>query len=109
LPRNKTFKATMGLVLAILLVTIQQFGFAHALTHLRPPAPTGAPKSDVPHPAEKVCLECAAFVQLGASLTGHVVTPVIPVAAIGFAVVPLVSHAATFAPYFRPRAPPLTA
>ena len=99
----------LSVLLAALLVAIQQFGFAHALTHLTAPASgttQNPPRNDVPHPAEKVCIECVAFAQLGAGLTGYASLPTLPATAIPFASVPLASHAAVFAPHFRSRAPP---
>ena len=107
--RAGKFRVVLSVLLAALLVAIQQFGFAHALTHLAAPV-TGTsqnpPRGDVPHPAGKVCIECVAFAQLGAGLTGHASLPTPPATAIAFAAVPLASYAAVFAPHFRSRAPP---
>ena len=99
----------MSVLLAVLLVAIQQFGFAHALTHLKTPAQQSVPRNDAPHPAEKVCIECIAFAQLGTGLTGSAALCAPPATAIPFTPVPLASYAAPFAPHFHSRAPPLFA
>lgn len=107
--RTGIIRRISSVLLAVLLVSIQQFGFAHALTHLKAPASSTAPKSDVPHPAEKVCIECVAFAQLGAALSGAAAPAHVIPAAIERLAVPLISHAAVFAPHFRSRAPPRAA
>lgn len=110
--RAGKFRIVLSVVLAALLVAIQQFGFAHALTHLATPAsnaPQKAPRGDLPHPAEKVCIECVAFAQLGASLTGSAVPLTTVASPIPFAAVPLASYAAVFSPHFHSRAPPHSA
>ena len=99
----------LSVVLACLLVAIQQFGFAHALSHLANPNPQRSTRGDPQHPAEKVCLECVAFAQIGTGLTGQV--PVVADAAPRFIVVatPVRYHDPAFVPSFRSRAPPALA
>ena len=94
-------------LLAALLLAIQQFGFAHALTHLAGPNPQRPTRSDTQHPAEKVCIECVAFAQIGAGLTGQapVAAPIAP--QIEVAAGPARVHTPEFVPAFRSRAPPL--
>src|SRR5258706_11908576 len=93
-------------LLSVLLVAIQQFGFAHALTHLANPAPQKNSRTDGQHPAEKVCIECVVFAQLGTALTAH---PTIIPALVPDAIV-LESSFRVFDPEFVPafhsRAPP---
>jgi hypothetical protein len=100
---NKTRKL-LCLFLAVLLVVIQQIGFAHALTHLVPAQQNSRP--DKPHPAEKVCIECLAFAQIGGGLMSAA-PPVAPVSppVVALAVQSRV-HTPAFVSHFLSRAPP---
>jgi hypothetical protein len=104
--RSGKIRVVLSVLLATLLVAIQQFGFAHALTHLTTPASQSAPRSDPTHPAEKVCIECVAFAQLGAGLTAQplilpAIAPDAPVVESSFRV-----FDPEFVPAFHSRAPP---
>ena len=108
--RARMPRTALCLVLAMLLVAIQQLGFAHALTHLGNPATKSGPRNDAPPPVEKVCIECLAFAQLGSGLTAHAPPAALPpAAAIPFAAVSPVSWRAAFTPHFHSRAPPPSA
>ena len=93
-------------VLATLLVAIQQFGFAHALTHLTNPNSQRPSRNDTQHPAEKVCTECVAFAQIGAALTGHVPPAAVAAPRFEVAALPLRVFDPEFVPAFQSRAPP---
>ncbi|MEP6702328.1 MAG: hypothetical protein ABJB04_04995 [Betaproteobacteria bacterium] len=93
-------------MLAVLLVAIQQLGFAHALTHLGTATPQKSSRSDTQHPTEKVCIECVAFAQLGAGLTGQASPVGVPAVHIAAVVVPFRVYAPAFVSHFRSRAPP---
>jgi hypothetical protein len=100
--RKTKIRSFICALLALLLVAIQQVGFAHALTHL-----VGqTSRSDTPHPAQKVCIECIAFAQIGTGLTTH--PPQLPLvaAAIPVAAAPAGNHIPAFVPHFHSRAPP---
>ena len=102
--KSRTFLAVL---LAVLLVAIQQFGFAHALTHLASPASNAPARSDTQHPAEKACIQCVAFTQLGAGLTGEMPQAAHVAAPIEFAAMPLRVFDPEFIPAFQPQAPPI--
>lgn len=93
-------------LLACLLVVIQQFGFAHALSHLANTNPDRPSRNDTHHPAEKVCIECVAFAQIGAGLTGHAPAAAAPAAALAVAAASFRIFDPEFIPAFRSRAPP---
>ena len=93
-------------LLACLLVAIQQFGFAHALSHLANTSPDRPSRNDTHHPAGKVCIECVAFAQIGAGLTGHAPVVAAPAAALAVATAPHRIFDPEFIPAFRSRAPP---
>jgi len=93
-------------LLAVLLVAIQQLGFAHALTHLGKPAPQKTSRNDTQHPAEKVCIECIAFAQLGSGLTSHVFHAPPPAPNIAVADTSVSDFAPAFFSHFLSRAPP---
>jgi hypothetical protein len=94
-------------VLAALLLVIQQFGFAHALTHLANPNSQRPSRNDTQHPAEKVCIECVAFAQIGAALTGHVPPVAVAAPQCGVAAAPLRVFDPEFVPAYQSRAPPV--
>jgi hypothetical protein len=96
------------LLMACLLVAIQQIGFAHALTHLANPAQKSS-GSDKLHPAEKVCIECVAYAQIGSGLTGAALPVLPPAPNIAAAASPFRSFSPEFTPAFRSRAPPAIA
>ncbi|MEO8132542.1 MAG: hypothetical protein ABI831_00985 [Betaproteobacteria bacterium] len=104
----KRTRKYLCLLMACLLVTIQQIGFAHALSHLGNPAQRSS-RGDQPHPAEKVCIECVAYAQIGAALTGAVPAAVPPAAHIAVATPPLRSFSPEFIPAFNSQAPPAAA
>jgi hypothetical protein len=93
-------------LLACLLVVIQQLGFAHALSHLANPNSQQSSRKDTQHPAEKVCIECVVFAQIGAGLTGQ--APRVAAAAPQLEVVaaPARVFDPEFIPAFQSRAPP---
>jgi hypothetical protein len=93
-------------VLACLLAAIQQFGFAHALSHLASPNPQRPSRNDTQHPAEKVCIDCMAFAQIGTGLAGY--APVVAAAAPQPEVVaaPVRVFDPEFIPAFQSCAPP---
>lgn len=93
--------------MAGLLVVIQQLGFAHALTHLASPASKAPARSDTQHPAEKVCIECVAFAQLGAGLTGELPQAANAAAQIEFVAAPRRVFDPEFIPAFHSQAPPI--
>ena len=93
-------------MLACLLVAIQQLGFAHALTHLSTPNSQRPVRGDTQHPAEKVCIECVAFAQIGAGLTGLAATVAVAEPLPAVAAVPIRIFAPEFIPAFQSRAPP---
>ena len=93
-------------LLACLLVAIQQFGFAHALSHLANTSPDRPSRNDTHHPAGKVCIECVAFAQIGAGLTGHAPAATAPAPALAVAALPLRNFDPELIPAFRSRAPP---
>ena len=93
-------------LLSVLLVAIQQFGFAHALTHLANPAPQKNSRTDGQHPAEKVCIECIVFAQLGTALSAQPpAAPVLPADTLVVAAT-FRTFAPEFVPAFHSRAPP---
>ena len=96
----------LSILLACLLVFIQQAGFAHALSHLASPNSRQPIRNDAPHPAEKVCIECVAFAQLGAGLTGQAVAPAVALPPVAAAEAPARIFDLQFIPVFRSRAPP---
>jgi hypothetical protein len=94
-------------MLALLLVAIQQAGFAHALTHLaNPPSPKSS-RTDSQHPAEKVCTECVAFAQLGSALTAKAAPATVLPPRVEIASAPFRGFDPAFVSYFQSRAPPL--
>ena len=104
--RARRTRRLLSLVMALLLVVVQQAGFAHALTHLASPSPQNSSRNDTPHPAAKVCTECVAFAQIDSALP--------PAPAHGAGVVPPAAFVASafrpffpeFAAHFQSRAPP---
>ena len=107
IPAVNKSRSLLSLVLALLLVTIQQFGFAHALSHLANPSSQRPTRSDTQHPAEKVCIECVAFAQIGSGLTGALPAATAPPAQFAEPLLPDRVHDPVFVPAFRSRAPPL--
>jgi hypothetical protein len=99
-------RTALCLLLATLLVAIQQLGFAHALTHIANPVTKSGSRNDAPLSADKVCIECLAFAQLGGGLTTHAPPVLEPAATPPFAARSPVSWQATFTPHFHSRAPP---
>ncbi len=101
--KSRTF---LCVVLACLLVVIQQLGFAHALSHLASPNSQRPSRNDTQHPAEKVCIECVAFAQIAAGLTGH--APAVAAAApqVELVAAPVRVFDPEFIPAFQSRAPP---
>lgn len=93
-------------LLACLLVSIQQFGFAHALSHLANPNSQKPSRNDTQHPAEKVCIENVAFAQIGAGLTGHAPSVAAVALQIEVVAVPARIFDPEFIPAFQSRAPP---
>ena len=106
MPAVKTTRRLLAFLLPCLLVAIQQFGFAHALSHLANTNPDRPSRNDTHHPAEKVCIECVAFAQIGAGLTGHAPAAAAPAAALAVATAPFRIFDPEFIPAFRSRAPP---
>ena len=96
----------LSILLACLLAFIQQAGFAHALSHLASPNSQQSTRNDAPHPAEKVCLECMAFAQLGAGLTGQAPAAAVAPPPVAVAEAPARIFDPQFIPAFRSRAPP---
>lgn len=94
------------MTLALLLVTIQQLGFAHALSHLTNPNSPRSSRNDTQQPVEKVCIECVAFAQIGAGLTGAAPAPAVVATQIEVVAAPFRVFAPEFLPVFRSRAPP---
>ena len=101
--KSRTF---LCILLAGLLVAIQQFGFAHALTHLASPASSTPSRSDTQHPAEEACIECVAFAQIGTGVTSAL--PQASIAATQFEILatPFRVFDPGFIPAFHSRAPP---
>lgn len=94
-------------LLAILLVLVQQIGYAHALSHFANPDAPRPARSDTQHLAEKVCVQCAVHAQLGSPLPSHGVS--IPLVAIGYAQAAVEPHRIFLpasSPPFLSRAPP---
>jgi hypothetical protein len=106
IPKQKT-RRLISLVLAVLLVAIQQTGFAHALTHLANPASQKSSRTDTQHPAEKVCTECVVFAQLGSALTAKAAPVTVLAARVEIAAAPFRRFDLAFVCYFLSRAPPL--
>lgn len=102
----KKTRNLLCLLLACLLVAIQQFGFAHALTHVGNP-PENTSRKDKQHPAERVCIECVAFAQIGSGLTGTVCAAPPAATAFEFAPVRAGAFSPVFLAVFRSRAPPI--
>jgi hypothetical protein len=102
----KNTRNFLCVVLACLLVAIQQFGFAHALSHLASPNSQRPTRNDTQHPAEKVCTECVAFAQIGAALTGHAPVVAAPAPRVEIVAAPVRVFDPEFIPAFRSRAPP---
>jgi hypothetical protein len=105
--RTQKTRRLISLVLAVLLVAIQQAGFAHALTHLSIPASQKSSRTDTQHPAEKVCIECVAFAQLGSGLTAEAAPVTMPAPRIEIAAAPFRAFDPAFVSCFQSRAPPL--
>ena len=101
--KSRTF---LCVLLAGLLVAIQQLGFAHALTHLAKPASSTPSRSDTQHPAEKACIECVVFAQVGTGLTGAVPQAAIPAPQLEIVATPFRVFDPGFIPAFHSRAPP---
>ena len=101
--KNRNFVCVL---LAVLLVAIQQLGFAHALTHLGNAAPQKSSRNDTQHPAEKVCIECVAFAQLGAGLTSQPAQPSLPTQPIAAVEAPVRFYTPAFVSHFHSRGPP---
>lgn len=99
-------KPFLSVLLACLLVAIQQFGFAHALSHLVNPNSQRSSRADAQHPAEKVCIECVAFAQIGAGLTGHASPVAAAAPPVEIAAAPVRVFDPEFIPAFQSRAPP---
>ena len=107
--RARNTRRALAFVLALLLVLVQQAGFAHALTHVGNPASQNSSRTDSPHPATKVCTECVAFATLdSAAVPAPAHSPIIVPAA-----TPVASTFRHFTPefvtHFRSRAPPRNA
>ena len=98
------FRSFACVLLAALLVAIQQVGLAHALTHVG--APQKSSRNDTQHPGAKVCTECVAFAQLGSGLTSHVAQVSLPAPRLTVAALPLRAHDPAFVPHYHSRAPP---
>ncbi len=90
--------------MACLLVAIQQVGFAHALSHLGNAPPSS--RTDKQHPAEKACIECIAYAQIGAGLTGAVAPAPVPAAVTVVPEQPFRAFVPEFIPAFLSRGPP---
>jgi len=102
--RAGKFRRIACVLLAALLVVIQQVGFAHALTHIG--VPQKSSRSDTQHPGAKVCTECIAFAQLGSGLTSHVSHVSLPAPQIAVVAAPLRAYDPAFVPHYHSRAPP---
>ena len=100
--RARTF---LCVLMACLLVAIQQIGFAHALTHLANPAQQSQ-RNDKQHPAEKVCIECVTFAQIGAGLANAAPAALPAAAHLAVAAIAFRNFAPEFIPAFLSRAPP---
>ena len=92
--------------MACLLLAIQQFGFAHALSHLASPSENTS-RNDKQHPAGKICIECVAFAQIDSGLTGAVSAVPSPAATFADAALHAWAFSPAFLPAFRSRAPPV--
>ena len=101
----RRYRTLLSIVLACLLVAIQQVGFAHALSHLGSGG-TQNTRPDKQHPAQKVCDECLAYAQIGSALTAS--APVLPPAPAVVAPVAVPHGRSAAAPtlHFHSRAPP---
>ena len=105
--RNARHRRLLGLILALLLVTVQQAAFAHVLSHVSSPASQKSTRTDLPHPAGKVCIECIAFAQLdtapgdASAQTDPPAAPYVFIADSHGAVEP------AFVAHFHSRAPPI--
>jgi hypothetical protein len=104
--RSHKTRSIVSLVLALLLVAIQQAGFAHALTHLSNPAPQNSSRNDSQHPAQKACIDCIVFAQLGSALPSTPATAIVAPPHIAVATTAIRVHDPAFVPYFHSRAPP---
>ncbi len=105
--RNDKPTALTALLLGLLLVLVQQIGYAHALSHLGNPAAPRPVRGDTQHPAEKACTQCVMSAQLGTALTSSV--PAAPVAMAPYERATVQSHRAPdlgASPPFLSRAPP---
>ena len=105
--RNRKLNATLACLLACLLALVQPIGYAHALSHLANPNAPRPTRSDTPHPAEKVCMQCASVAQLGSALPAHVAP--MPIVAVAYER-PIAAierdHSPSGSPPFLSRAPP---
>ena len=93
-------------LLAVLLLLTQQIGHAHALSHFAHPAGHPA-RSDTQHPAEKACVQCAIYAQLGSMLPAAGLSVPVPGADHELAADAAdQSHFAAYTPPFLSRGPP---
>src|SRR5207253_3087320 len=96
--RDRKTRSFICVLLAVLLVAIQQGGFAHALSHFANPVSQNSSRSDTQHPAEKVCIECIVFAHLDTALSATPTQIAIPPAIIEVAVAPFRAHDPEFVP-----------
>ena len=94
------------MVLACVLVAIQQVGFAHALSHLGNSGSQPRSRNDTQQTSEKVCIECMAFAQIGTALTGHAAVLAAAAPPVDFVAAPVRVFDPEFVPAFQSRAPP---
>jgi hypothetical protein len=66
----KTFRRLFPVLLALLLLSLQQMSYTHALSHL--PARSHQSQHGKPLPVEQYCDQCLAFAQIGSASASHV-------------------------------------
>jgi hypothetical protein len=107
LNRNRKLNVAVACLLACVLALVQQIGYAHALSHLANPFAPRPIRGDTPHPAEKVCTQCASIAQLGSALPAQTVpTPIVAVVYERPSVALAREHFPSGSPPFLSRAPP---
>jgi hypothetical protein len=69
----KLYRQILPVLLALLLLGSQQFGYAHAVSHLSDSSHRSQKNTQQNKqlPIEQVCDQCLAFAQIGSALTSH--------------------------------------